>query len=240
MIDLHSHLLPGIDDGPAHLDDALAMAQMAVADGIHTSVLTPHIHPGRYDNERADIEAAVQRFGAALQAAGIALRVLPGAEVRISPESLALVLQGRVPPIGSHHGHPVVLVELPHSGIPVGSLQFVQKLLSQHIRPVLAHPERNKAIMEDPERVAPLVRAGCWLQITAGAVTGHFGPQAQAAAHHFIAQGDARWVASDAHNTTSRPPQLSAAHQLITAQWGEATALRLFHTHTQQILEDAA
>jgi protein-tyrosine phosphatase len=236
VIDLHSHLLPGIDDGPAHLDDALAMAQMAVADGIHTSVLTPHIHPGRYENERAGIEAAVQRFGDALQAAGIALRVLPGAEVRISPESLALVLQGRVPRIGIHQGSPVVLVELPHSGIPVGSLQFVQKLLSQNIRPVLAHPERNKAIMDDPERAAPFVRAGCWLQITAGAVTGHFGAQAQAAAAHFIGQGDARWVASDAHNTSSRPPQLRAARERVSAQWGEATAQRLFHTHPEQIL----
>jgi protein-tyrosine phosphatase len=237
VIDLHSHLLPGIDDGPAHLDEALAMAQIAVADGIHTSVLTPHIHPGRYDNERSGIEAAVKRFDAALKAEGIALRVLPGAEVRISPESLALVLQGRVPPIGQHRGRPVVLLELPHSGIPVGSLQFVQKLLSLNIQPVIAHPERNKALMDDPERIAPFVRAGSWLQITAGAVTGHFGPAAQAAAEHYITQGDARWVASDGHNTHARAPQLSAAHAHIQTRWGADFAQRLFHTHPQQLLE---
>lgn len=240
MIDLHSHLLPGIDDGPVHMDDALVMAQMAVEDGIHTSVLTPHIHPGRYDNERSGIEAAVQRFDAALKAVGIALRVLPGAEVRISPESLALVVQGRVPPIGQHNGHPVMLVELPHSGIPVGSLQFVQKLISLNIRPVVAHPERNKALMEDPERIAPFVRAGCWLQVTAGAVTGHFGPQAQAAAAHYIEQGDVRWVASDAHNATSRTPQLRAAHDHVQARWGAAVAQRLFQTHPQQLLGAAS
>lgn len=237
MIDLHCHLLPGIDDGPSNLDDALAMAQQAVADGIHTCVVTPHIHPGRYNNTRQSIKQATQQLLVALQAHGIRLRVLPGAEVRISPESLALLLQDQVPFIGRYHGCPVVLLELPHSGIPLGSLQFVQKVISHHIQPVIAHPERNKAVMDDPERIAPFVQAGCWLQITAGAVTGHFGPQAQAAAAHFISQGDARWVASDAHNTSTRPPRLAPALQHITTQWGEHTAQRLFHTHPQQLLE---
>ena len=240
MIDLHCHLLPGVDDGPAHMDDALAMAHMAVADGIRTSVMTPHIHPGRYDNERQTIEAAVQRFDAALRAEGIALQVRAGAEVRISPESLALVLQSRVPPIGHHRGRPVVLLELPHSGIPVGSLQYVQKLISLNIQPVIAHPERNKALMDDPERIAPFVRAGSWLQITASAITGGFGPAAQDAAAHYITQGDARWVASDAHNTHSRPPQLAAAHQHVLSRWGADFAQRLFHTHPQQLLEVTA
>jgi len=240
VIDLHCHLLPGIDDGPAHMDDALAMAQQAVADGIHTVVVTPHIHPGRYNNERHTIKQATQQLHTALQAHGIALRVLPGAEVRISPESLELLLQDRVPPIGRYRGCPVVLLELPHSGIPLGSLQFVQKVISLNIQPVIAHPERNKAVMDDPQRIAPFVHAGCWLQITAGAVTGQFGPQAQAAAAHIVGQGDARWVASDAHNTSARPPLLSPALQHITTQWGEPTAQRLFHTHPQQLLSVAS
>ena len=239
MIDLHCHLLPGIDDGPANLDDALAMAQQAVADGIHTVVVTPHIHPGRYHNERHTIKQATQQLHHALQAHHIPLRVLPGAEVRISPESLELLLQDRVPPIGHHHGCPVVLLELPHSGIPLGSLQFVQKVISLNIQPVIAHPERNKAVMDDPDRIAPFVAAGCWLQLTAGAITGGFGAAAQAAAAHIVGQGDARWVASDAHNTTTRPPQLKAALHHVQQQWGAACAQRLFHTHPQQLLSVA-
>lgn len=220
MIDLHSHLLPGIDDGPATLAESVALARMAVADGITTSVVTPHIHPGRFNNHTEKIEVYLRAFRMALVQQAIELDVRLGAEVRVSMESLELLVHEQVPFVGMHRGWRVLLLELPHSGVPVGSLQMIEKLLRMQIRPLIAHPERNKLFMDHPQRLEPFLAAGCWLQLTAGSITGDFGKAAQKLALHLLEDDSVRVVASDAHNLTSRPPVLSRAHAFITQRWG--------------------
>ncbi len=235
MIDLHCHLLPGVDDGPSTLADSLAMARMAVADGITACVVTPHIHPGRYDNHLERLQLYYRAFRRALSQQAIDLDVRLGAEVRVSLESLALLQRDQVPFVGGHRGWRVLLLELPHSGVPVGSLQLVERLLQMQIRPLIAHPERNKAFMDHPGRLEPFVAAGCWLQLTAGSVLGDFGKTAQKLAHRLLDDDAVRVVASDAHNLTSRPPVLSRARAYIGQHWSQDMADDLMVRNPQHL-----
>ena len=179
MIDIHCHMLPGIDDGPEGLDESLEMARLALANGITESILTPHIHVGRYANTRESLAEATRQFQQCLQDNGIALRVRMAAEIRIGPELMTMVEAQQVPFLGTLDGYQLVLLELPHSHIPLGSDKLVKWCLQRNIRPVIPHPERNKDVIRDIEKIAPLVKLGCLLQVTAGAVAGGFGPQSR-------------------------------------------------------------
>lgn len=225
MIDLHSHLLPGVDDGAQTLDDALALARRAVEDGIRMAVLTPHVHPGRYDNVRSALEQRVTEFQAVLVEHDIPLTVRLGGEVRFGIESLELLLDDQVPFLGSVGGYRVMLLEFPHQMIPAGSQQFVEKLLQMRIRPLIAHPERNKSVMARPDCLIGMVDAGCWLQLTAGSIAGRFGEAAKATAHYILERNWAHVIATDAHNLEHRPPVLSegrdAAARIVGAEQAE-------------------
>lgn len=236
MIDMHCHLLPGLDDGPATLAEAVELARVAVDDGITDSVVTPHIHPGRYDNHRQKIDLYLRAYRLALAKHGIPLTLHMGAEVRVSMESLDLLKREQVPFVGEHRGMAVLLLELPHSHVPVGCMQLVDKLLSMNIRPLIAHPERNKAMMDNPRRVEPFVSAGCWLQLTAGSVTGAFGKGAQKLAHQLLDEDAVRVVATDAHNLTTRRPELRPAHTWISQRWGGDVANDLMLRNPRQML----
>ncbi len=227
MIDLHCHLLWGVDDGAQTLDESLALARHAVAEGIVASVLTPHIHPGRYENTRSQLEPKVEAFRAALAEAGIPLAIKLGGEVRLSMESLELLLEGQAPFLGEVDGYRIMLVEFPHQTIPVGSLQFVDKLMQMKVRPLIAHPERNKAVIGDPNRLVPYLERGCWLQLTAAAIAGHFGEPPEKTARVLLSNGWAHVIASDAHNLKHRPPTISEGYRLAAGIVGAATAQRL-------------
>ena len=163
MIDLHCHFLPGIDDGPETLAEALDLARAAVADGITHSVLTSHVHPGRYPNERRNLLTAIESFATEVAKANIPLNLRLGGEARLCPELVDMLAENQVPFLGEVDGFRIVLLEFPHQLIPVGSLRFVQSLFKLKIRPMIAHPERNKAIMANPDRINEFAEAGCWL-----------------------------------------------------------------------------
>ena len=209
MIDLHCHLLPGIDDGPATLEEALAMARLAVANGITEARVTPHLHVGRWDNDLASIEKAVAAHRVELALAGIPLKLGFAAEVRLSYEVIPLIEAGRVPFLGALDGYKIMLLELPHSHVPVGSDKFVTWLLNRGIRPMIAHPERNKEIMRDSAKLRPFMLAECLLQLTADAVAGEFGEVCEARAIEFLEQGWVTVLASDAHDIETRPPRIA-------------------------------
>lgn len=236
MIDLHCHLLYGIDDGAQSLEESLNLARAAVADGITAAALTPHIHPGRFDNQKSRIVLHVAAFRAALQANHIPLQVFAGAEVRLGLDSLAQLQAGEVPFLGRVNGCDILLLEFPHQHIPVGSQQFVDKLLSMNIRPLIAHPERNKSVMADPRRIHPFVDAGCWLQVTAGSLTGGFGAASQKTAFSLLDEDLVHVVASDAHNLSARPPHLREARRVVNECYGPDAAQLLFQTRPARIL----
>jgi protein-tyrosine phosphatase len=227
VIDLHCHLLPGIDDGPATLEEALEMARIAVANGITEAHVTPHLHPGRWENDRAKIEAAVSVYRGALAAAGIKLEIGYAAEVRLDYDILPLIEADRVPFLGTLEGHRVMLLEFPHSHVPLGADKFVAWLLARQIRPMIAHPERNKDLMRDPSKLRPFVEQGCLLQVTADAVAGGFGPLSAERARGFLERGWVTVLASDAHDTVDRPPRIAPGRDAAATIVGEEEALRL-------------
>ena len=220
MIDVHSHLLPGIDDGPRSTDEAMALAQACVDDGITHCVLTPHVYPGVFDNGIESIRAAFVSFQTALEAQQIELSVSFAAEVRLSPEVFELIEAHRIPMLVAEDGIRTMLLELPDGQIPVGARTFVAWLLRRGIRPLIVHPERNKAVMEHPEKLLDFVRDGCMLQLTAGSLVGQFGARARVTALHLLEKGWVTLVASDAHNLRGRRPMMSAARAALVEGWG--------------------
>jgi protein-tyrosine phosphatase len=239
VIDLHCHLLPGIDDGPETLAEALEMARTAVANGITESHVTPHLQAGRWQNDRAKIEAAVADYRAALAAADIKLGIGYAAEVRLDYDILPLIDADRVPFLGTLDGYRIMLLEFPHSHVPVGADKFVGWLLSRNIRPMIAHPERNKDLMRDPARLEPFVGQGCLLQVTADAVTGGFGELCATRAREFLERGWVTVLASDAHDTADRPPRIAPGRDAAAKIVGQEEARRLTQDTPLRIVRGA-
>lgn len=237
MIDLHSHLLPGIDDGAPDLETALALARVAVQDGITHLVCTPHIHPGRYDNTPASITAARDSLVAGLKAENIALQVAAAAEVRFGMELMLGIGQGQIPFLGEWQGKKVLLLEFPHGEIPFGAERLTAWLLQRNIVPMIAHPERNKGIMRSPSKLKPFIQQGCLLQVTASSVAGRFGPAAQEIAHALLEEGVVTILASDAHNLDYRPPILSEGLEHAAELIGESQAELLVRQRPWQIAQ---
>lgn len=203
------------------------MARIAVANGITEAHVTPHLHPGRWENDRATIAAAVEAYRKELARAGIPLEIGYAAEVRLDYDILPLVEAERVPFLGSLEGDRVMLLEFPHSHVPVGADKFVAWLLARHIRPMIAHPERNKDVMRDPSRVQAFVEQGCLLQVTADAVTGEFGELCAQRAKEFLERGWVSVLASDAHDTQGRPPRIAPGRDAAAKIVGAEAAERL-------------
>lgn len=221
-VDLHCHLLPGVDDGAKTLDQALSMARIAVADGITDIIATPHHLNGVYQNPASSILTACQTLQAALDDENIPLTVHPGAENHLVPELLSGLRDGSVMTLG-HRGR-YLLVELPVMTIPVGTEQFLQAFLKQGLIPIIAHPERNDALRRDPKRLAQWVAFGVLAQVTAQSLTGQFGAEVKRAAQTMVEQGTIHCVASDAHRDKRRIPVLSEAHQTLSKTIGKDAA----------------
>ncbi len=239
MIDLHCHFLPAIDDGAANLADALALAKAAADNGITYSVMTPHIIPGRYDNTRSTVEHAFRQFRLALRKARIPLHIGMAAEVRLSPDVLALLEQDELPFLGELDGYRIILLEFPHTHIPPGADKLVARLLERRVRPLIAHPERNLDVMRDLSKIDPFIEMGCFLQITAGALVGHFGHVPQRRARQLLGLDVFKILASDAHNLSTRRPSLREGMEAAAALVGESAAQDLVLEHPRMILHGA-
>ncbi|GGC06632.1 exopolysaccharide biosynthesis protein [Marinobacterium zhoushanense] len=227
MVDLHNHLLPGIDDGAEDLSKALELARIAVDDGITHLVCTPHIHPGRYENSPATIDPALEQFRKGLQEQGIALKVSAAAEVRFGLELMEGIARQAVPFLGEWQGSKVLLLEFPHGEIPFGAERLTQWLIDRKVLPMIAHPERNKAAMKTPSKLKPFIAQGCLLQVTAASVAGGFGESAQQLAYQLLVDGRVTILATDAHNTEHRPPRLREGVQAAAALIGDKKAAEL-------------
>lgn len=229
MIDIHTHLIPNIDDGPSSLEDALALCRAAVNDGITHAICTPHILPGRFDNTKTNIIQAYELFKNASQAYGIKLNLGIAAEVRLDPQILPLILEDKIPFLGKLAGSDLhyMLLELPDAQIPVGADVFVHRLLDLNICPVIVHPERNRSVFMNPAKIKPFVDAGCQLQITASSLVGQFGPAVEKAAWDLIDKGYVKAIASDSHNTTGRRPRMTEAKNAIASKYGFDAATNL-------------
>lgn len=232
MLDLHAHILPGIDDGPATLADALALLDAMAADGVQHVVATPHIYPGVYDNTYEGIQATFDTLRREAAAREVPMTFSWAAEVRLCVEMLEWFQDGRLPTYSrGSSGVPGVLLELPDGSIPLGADKLVGKLVQLGLQPLIAHPERNRAVMEDVGRVEALRSRGAKLQVTAASLLGEFGERAEAAAHELLKRGWVDVVASDAHNLRGRRPRMQAAREWLTQHHGAAVAERLTETN---------
>jgi protein-tyrosine phosphatase len=239
MIDLHSHLLPGIDDGAENLQDALEMAAHAVACGTTHMLCTPHLHEGRYQNDAASIAVALRDFRLALQQANVPLQVSAGAEARFDSELMSLAKQNKLPFLGEWEGRQVLLLEFPHSRIPAHAEKLTGWLLKNGIQPLIAHPERNRGLMaEGSQQLTPFLEQGCLLQLTAGSLTGNFGTRAQALAERLLIEDKVCVLASDAHNMRHRPPNLLPGLAEAIRLVGEGAARKLVRDNPWRIARD--
>lgn len=236
MIDLHCHLLPSIDDGSKSLQESLQMAAYAVEQGICHAVMTPHIQPGSYDNDINNIRTAYLLFKQALIDQDISLTIDMAAEVRICAELPQMIMQNRIPFLGTWENKNVLLLEFPHDHIPVGSDKLISWLWQRNIVPIIAHPERNQAILKDLSKLMPFIKQGCLIQITASSVTGLFGKQSQECALQLINQGLATVMASDAHNLHKRQPTMRAAVDYLMDIVGEKVVSDLVNDRPAAII----
>lgn len=235
MIDLHCHLLPGIDDGAADLDTALAMARLAVSDGILTTACTPHIYPGLYDNTAAGIRQAVAELRDRLAEAALPLQLTDGADTHLAPDLVAGLRGGRIP---SLHGSRYFLLEPPHHIAPPRLEETIFDLLAAGYVPVITHPERLTWIAEHYNLFERLAHGGAWIQVTAGSLTGRFGSTARYWGERLLDQGLVHILATDAHSPQQRPPLLGEGRQVAEHYLGTVEATHLVCTRPQGILAD--
>jgi protein-tyrosine phosphatase len=220
-VDIHCHILPGIDDGARDWNDALAMARLAVEDGTSTIVATPH-QLGSWSQNRGDeICRLTAELNERLQAEQIPLTVLPGGEARFEADLVERIASGEVLTLGDHRRH--MLVELPHDlFLPIDSL--CQALVARRISVILAHPERNQGILRQPDLLGSVVDAGCLTQITAGSLCGTLGGEMQQFSEWMVREGLVHMVATDAHGPRTRRPLLGRAFEKLCELADEQTA----------------
>lgn len=235
MIDLHCHLLPGIDDGPKDLATSVAMARMAAADGIHTTACTPHIYPGLFENDSAGIAAGVAQLQRALADAGIGLRLVAGTDAHLTPELLGRLRAGTAPTLA---GSRYFLLEPPHTLAPPRFAESVFEFVMAGYVPVVTHPERLTWIRAHYDVFAGLVKGGTWLQVTAGSLTGRFGKDAQRFGEKLLGDGLVHILATDAHSTGRRAPLLAEGRRVAEKWVGADEARRLVDERPQAVLDD--
>lgn len=242
MIDIHSHILYGLDDGARTKEDMFNMAKQAVADGITVMTATPHHRDGRYHNPAETVLKRVQEANQDLQEAGIALRIVPGMEVHIHGELLDNLNQGEVLTYNQQKRY--VLLELPHDHVPKYLDQLLYNLQLAGYLAIIAHPERNRQIRERPNLLYHLVRRGALAQLTAASVAGKFGKKIQKACFDLIDHHLIHFIASDAHNIDNRAVCLSEAYQVVEKKFGDDyaqvfqySAERMIQGHDIELLE---
>lgn len=225
MIDIHSHILPEVDDGARSLEEALEMARIALADGIQQMVCTPHMFNGISRNpEPAEV---VDRVGALQQAVGAeGLRLLPGNEVHISHQLVQQARSNRVTKLNCKN---YMLVEFPTMTAPDAAKELFRQLQVNGVHPILVHPERNLQLQSRPSMVANFVASGVYVQVTAMSITGEFGKAAKNCAQSLLRHNCVHFLATDAHRADRRPPILSRGRDAAAEIIGAENAQRLVY-----------
>lgn len=222
MVDLHCHILPGLDDGAKTIEDSLAMAEDAIVDGITHVVATPHASSyysfnfDRVCTARAELSARL----------GDRLVLATGCDLHLNHENLAAVRRDPRPYCINQKDY--LLVEFNEFSIPPSMDHTLHELQLAGIHPIVTHPERNAILRTRPERLQSWIGQGSYVQITAGSLTGVFGPIAKELAWTWLAQGWVHFISSDAHNTTRRPLKLKFAFDAVAEQFGEERSRSLF------------
>jgi protein-tyrosine phosphatase len=217
MIDIHHHLLWGLDDGASSVDLSVEMARMAAAEGITHVVCSPHAN-GQYAYEPRIISEKIHELQWRLDKEKIALKLGHGCDFHMSYEN---ILEAKMDPSRfSINGHGYLLVEVPDYGLPRGLTEIFYQLQLAGLTPILTHPERNPTLQADQLRIVEWLKRGVLIQVTAASVLGRMGKHAERMAHELLANRWVHFVATDAHNVTSRPPRMREAFALVARKYG--------------------
>ena len=257
MIDLHNHILPGLDDGAEVLEESIEMCRISFRDGIRTIVATPHILPGIYENNRPTILAkvhelneAIKKFGVRSSGFGVKnldtitqlpndsiteLEILPGADIHFSFDLLQRYENGEMVAVNDLGRY--LMVEFEFQGIPYKAEEALFQLLTKGIVPIISHPERNFEIGHNPKRYYEMIRMGCLGQVTAMSLTGEFGPEIRQIAEKLVKKRLIHIIASDAHSAGRRPPILSSGVKAAEKIVGKKEAQKMVTEYPQAILE---
>ncbi|WP_110927026.1 tyrosine-protein phosphatase [Bacillus massiliglaciei] len=218
MIDIHCHIIPGVDDGPGSLAESIEMAERATAEGIRTIIGTPHHMNGQYNNLKEDIIKKASLLNNELRKRSIPLKVLPGQETRIHEEMIEGYRKGELQALDPKGKY--MFIELPSDHMPRYTEALLYDIQMLGLMPIIVHPERNLEFQQRPNMLYKLVKKGALTQITAGSLLGHFGKKSKKLAHMLIELNLTHYVATDAHNVTSRSFHLSEAYDEIKRKYG--------------------
>lgn len=218
MIDIHCHILPGIDDGAKTIYDSIDMAKEAVREGITTIIATPHHKNNQYENEKLDILDRVTELNQTLSQEGIPLTILPGQEVRIYGEIIEDYLSGgKILPLNETN---YLFIEFPSGSVPRYAERLFYELQTEGLIPIIVHPERNQEIIENPNLLYKFVNNGALSQVTAGSLTGYFGKKIKKFSEQLIEADLTHFIASDAHNIHNRTFKMAEAMDTVEKKYG--------------------
>lgn len=232
MVDIHCHILPGLDDGARNIEESIQMAKMAVSDGITDVIATPHTHNGIYLNHFAAVSESASLLQAELEKQKIPLNIHRGSEVHIHAELCQNLQQKMVPTLGNTA---YVLVELPSSSIPIFTDKVLGRLVNEKFTPIIAHPERNLIIQDNPMLLIKWRSCGIIVQITAGSLLGSWGIKVKQFSRQLIKWGLVQVLASDGHNATGRRMELKRAYKRLEKWFSPKTSLQ-FQSNAYAIL----
>jgi protein-tyrosine phosphatase len=218
MIDLHCHILPGVDDGAKSETMSIEMAKKAVDEGITHIVATPHHNNGSYLNGKKSILQAVDELNALLEHNQLPLTILPGQEPRIYGDILQDYQSGNILTINDNEKY--MLIEFPSNHVPKYAKQLLFDIQLQDIIPIIVHPERNQEIVEKPDLLYRFVQNGALTQVTASSITGHFGKKIKKFSLDLLEYNLTHLIASDAHNISSRSFHLRQAFEEVEKEFG--------------------
>ena len=229
MIDIHHHLLYGLDDGAKDLETSLEMAKIAIDDGITHIACTPHANSDY--SFRPEVNEAIR--SELQQKIGDRLTLGLGCDFHLSYDNIEDALTN--PAKYTINGKRYLLVEFPDFGIPQNISSSFYEMAVAGMVPILTHPERNLTLMQKPEKLAQWLRMDCLVQVTAGSLLGGFGRGPLRIARQLLDWGWVHMIATDAHNLTSRPPVMSKAYDFLAQHYGTETAERLCVRNPQAV-----
>ena len=227
LVDIHVHILPGLDDGAKTRNDAIAMATIAAKCGTSRIVATPHVDPLLLSPGCTQVEIirrAVKSFQESLETYNLSIKILPGMETAITPDLVGYVNRGEVMTIADRGKY--ILVELPFQTIPSYAEEEIFNMAASGYIPIIAHPERNAEVIRNPNILIPFLRAGALAHVNAGSLLGQEGHRPQETAKILLSHSLAHIIASDGHSSTSRQSRLDRALEIAIQVLGEDEALR--------------
>lgn len=234
MIDIHYHCLPGLDDGPRDWTEAVALCRAAAAEGTTAVVATPHVLRDAWLNEDQSVrDRIILRLNALLAGKP---SVLAGCEYYFSSDAVEQFERGRAGALTGLNRSRYLLLEFPLGPIPLRAQSIFHEFALLDVTPVIAHPERNRLFIEEPQRLEDLVGRGAVVQITAASLLGDFGEAPRDACEEFFRRGLVHLVASDAHSLDRRPPRLAAARAHVREHWGLAAETGIFDSNPAALI----